>query len=64
MKAINQEGKDSKTDLRSIVRKIREELRRWYGTISVNELTRNTVLIGEIEIMERMITEMEGGWLG
>ena len=47
-------------DLKSTVRKIKDEFRRWYGMISVRELAANKILTHEIEVMEKLILQMGG----
>lgn len=41
--------------LMSMFGAIRQELRRWYGLISVEELVSNKELVLEIEVLERML---------
>ena len=45
--------------LRVALASIKKELRKWYGTISVDELVENRELTLEIETLERMLA-LEG----
>lgn len=40
-----------------VLRKLKEEFRKWYGLISVQELVQNKVLVVEIEALEIMLIE-------
>ncbi|MBX3032897.1 MAG: hypothetical protein KF865_03165 [Bdellovibrionaceae bacterium] len=42
-----------------LLNKIRDALRKWYGTLSVKEIISNRVLIVEIEALERMLSKRE-----
>ena len=50
-----------KSEEKRILTKLREEFRRWYGRLSVNELVSNKRLVEEIEAIERMLSPMPGG---
>lgn len=41
----------------SVIRKIRDEIRNWYGTLSVKELVSNHSLVAEIERLERLLAQ-------
>jgi hypothetical protein len=41
----------------SMILKIRNEIRNWYGTISVKELVSNHSLVAEIEKLERLLAQ-------
>ena len=45
--------------LRAALASVKKELRKWYGTISVDELAENRELTLEIETLERMLA-LEG----
>lgn len=49
------EGRVSK----ALLDKIKEALRKWYGTLSVKEIVANRDLIAEIESFERMLSGQE-----
>jgi hypothetical protein len=49
------DGKISK----ALLDKIKEALRKWYGTLSVKEIIANRELIAEIESFERMLSGQE-----
>lgn len=49
------DGKISK----GLLDKIKEALRKWYGTLSVKEIIANRELIAEIESFERMLNGQE-----
>lgn len=40
-----------------VVQKIKEEIRNWYGSLSVRELTQNRALIAEIERLESLLAK-------
>lgn len=40
-----------------VVQKIKEEIRNWYGSLSVRELTQNRALIVEIERLESLLAK-------
>lgn len=40
----------------SAIRKIKTEIRNWYGSLSVKELVRNKALVDEIEKLERLLS--------
>lgn len=50
-----------KPEEKRILAKLREEFRRWYGRLSVNELVSNKRLVEEIEAIERMLSPIPGG---
>jgi hypothetical protein len=50
-----------KPEEKRVLAKLREEFRRWYGRLSVNELMSNKRLIEEIQIIERMLNPLQGG---
>lgn len=39
------------------IKKIRDELRAWYGSLSIKELTTNRVLVTEIERLEKLLSQ-------
>jgi hypothetical protein len=39
----------------SAIAALRREFRKWYGTISVNELAENRELVFEIGVLEKML---------
>lgn len=39
----------------SVIQKIKEEIRNWYGSLSIRELTQNKALIAEIERLESLL---------
>ena len=41
----------------TMIRKIRDEIRNWYGTLSVKELVSNHSLVAEIERLERLLAQ-------
>jgi len=43
--------------LKSALERIRRELRKWYGVISVKELVSNKALTFEIETIERLFAQ-------
>lgn len=52
------EGGENKLDQHSIstaIERIKKEVRKWYGSLSVKEIICNKVLIEEIEKFERML---------
>ena len=51
----NKKHEEQKILAGSVVQKIREEIRNWYGNLSIRELTQNKVLIAEIEKLERLL---------
>lgn len=40
-----------------VVQKIKEEIRNWYGSLSIRELTQNKALIVEIERLESLLAK-------
>ena len=54
-KAKKVTAKKEKID--NAVERLRQEFRKWYGTISVAELTSNRMLVFEIEELERMLAQ-------
>ena len=40
-----------------VVQKIKEEIRNWYGSLSIRELTQNKALIAEIERLESLLAK-------
>ncbi len=50
-----------KPEEKRILAKLREEFRRWYGRLSVNELVSNKRLVAEIEAIERMLSPLPRG---
>lgn len=55
MKSYIEEEKSTK----DLLNRIREALRKWYGTLSVRELISNRALVAEIEAFERMLMKQE-----
>jgi hypothetical protein len=51
----NKKNEEQKILAGSVIQKIREEIRNWYGNLSIRELTQNKVLIAEIEKLERLL---------
>lgn len=43
------------SSLKAALARIKQELRKWYGVISVKELVTNRELAFEIEVLERML---------
>lgn len=41
------------------VRRLREDIRRWYGNISVDELVQNKALTEEIKELEQLLSQVE-----
>jgi hypothetical protein len=50
-----------KPEEKRILAKLRDEFRRWYGRLSVNELVSNKRLVEEIEAIERLLNPLPGG---
>lgn len=50
-------SKEQKSLPMDVAQKIRRELREWYGSLSVRELSMNRALIEEIEKLERLLTK-------
>lgn len=44
---------------KDLLDRIKEALRKWYGTLSVRELISNRALVAEIEAFERMLSKQE-----
>lgn len=40
-----------------VIQKIKEEIRNWYGSLSIRELTQNKALIAEIERLESLLAK-------
>ncbi len=45
--------------MKNKMRLLIEEFRRWYGLLSINELTTNEKLIEQIRLIEAMFSKME-----
>ncbi|MGE0525745.1 MAG: hypothetical protein AB7G93_01125 [Bdellovibrionales bacterium] len=55
MKSHLNEGKSTK----DLLNRIKEAVRKWYGTLSVKELVVNKALVAEIEAFERLLSKQE-----
>lgn len=50
---------NEESSVNQLLNKIKEALRKWYGTLSVKEIISNRALIAEIEALERMLSKRE-----
>ncbi|MGE0631458.1 MAG: hypothetical protein AB7O96_03560 [Pseudobdellovibrionaceae bacterium] len=46
---------DSANSKQGAIQKIKEEIRNWYGSLSIRELICNRELVAEIEKLERLM---------
>lgn len=54
-----QAPKVSNTSTASSLDRVKEELRKWYGMLSLKEIVTNKALIQELEALEKMLTEQK-----
>ncbi|NUN07187.1 MAG: hypothetical protein HUU57_15685 [Bdellovibrio sp.] len=54
-KSYLEEARDTAITL--AVKRLKEEFRKWYAALSLKEIVTNKVLIEEIEVLEKMLSE-------
>lgn len=50
---------EEKNSTKDLLDRIKDALRKWYGTLSVKEIISNRALVAEIEAFERMLSKQE-----